>query len=381
MSLEDGFDASFVKQPADGEAKKKYAAIAIVAILIVFAFTGSADEEAGVEEASDGATSASAGARVNCANPVAQAVLDTCAAAGGAASSAMRPPPPAAASLLPVPCPANLHWNSRQAAPCGGHGASCPLLIDVRTPAEWNDDGHASCGVLVPVQDDPTLNATVLALAGGDYSAPIVTHCYSGGRAGDAAAILTDAGFTDVTNGGGWSTGDAATIEANCPMGAGSTSWRWEPSRSIVSIPDGLVQGVTSPATRTREFYGIPYGASPTGERRFAAPVQNEPWSGVKIAQTKKSGCLRGGRRGPSGDEDCLYVNVHTPLDMCPPPGGFPVMVWYHGGCFTGGSPEGYDGSTIIAESGYDVIVVTVGANSQPFLTLLGTVWAPFLWS
>ena len=36
-------------------------------------------------------------------------------------------------------------------------------------------------------------------------------------------------------------------------------------------------------------------------------------------------------------------------------------MVWYHGGCFTGGSPDGYDGSAIIAESGYDVIVVTVG--------------------
>ena len=32
----------------------------------------------------------------------------------------------------------------------------------------------------------------------------------------------------------------------------------------------------------------------------------------------------------------------------------------FHGGCFTGGSPEGADGSSIIEESGGDVIVVTV---------------------
>jgi carboxylesterase type B len=35
-------------------------------------------------------------------------------------------------------------------------------------------------------------------------------------------------------------------------------------------------------------------------------------------------------------------------------------MVWFHGGCFIGGSPEGYDGSALVEDAGGDVIVVTV---------------------
>ena len=34
--------------------------------------------------------------------------------------------------------------------------------------------------------------------------------------------------------------------------------------------------------------------------------------------------------------------------------------MWFHGGCFVGGSPDSYDGSAIVEESGGDVIVVTV---------------------
>jgi phage shock protein E len=79
-----------------------------------------------------------------------------------------------------------------------------PVLLDVRTQAEW-DAGHISCAHLLPVQDDPSLIAQVRQLmAGGDLTAPVVTYCHSGVRAGRAAEALRSAGFTYVRNGGGY---------------------------------------------------------------------------------------------------------------------------------------------------------------------------------
>jgi rhodanese-related sulfurtransferase len=40
------------------------------------------------------------------------------------------------------------------------------------------------------LQDDAKLVDTLLALVGGDRSAPIVTYCYSGGRAGRAEVTM-----------------------------------------------------------------------------------------------------------------------------------------------------------------------------------------------
>ena len=90
----------------------------------------------------------------------------------------------------------------------------------------------------------------------------------------------------------------------------------------------GVVRGVLSPETGTREFFGIPYGKSPHGDRRFMPPEAADRWSGVKDATKQRDGCLRAGWRGVSGTEDCLYVNVHAPLPTqpCHPEGGLPVM-------------------------------------------------------
>ena len=361
MELEDTFSSAVGKAPSDGSSlqKKAGAVAAALLVIVVVIFSAGGAEENGAEEA-DGVSLMGAAAQVDCSNPTAQGVLQSCGASAA--------PEPRSVACVPPTLPGLL-----AATACGPGGTRCPVLIDgessfvfplaspraalagccvhrrahaasashlsqplaarrcslraVRTVDEWNSDGHASCGVRVPVQDDSTLNATVLALAGGDYSVPIVTYCYSGGRAGRAEAVLTAAGFTDVTNGGGWMTGDSAAIEANCRIGSASSSWRWTPD--VVSTPDGVARGVLAPQTGTREFFGIPYGASPAGERRFLPPLQNDPWSGVLDARSKRNGCLRS--RGRSGEEDCLYVNVYTPTpsaESCPPPGGYPVMVW-----------------------------------------------------
>ena len=100
---------------------------------------------------------------------------------------------------------------------CRPDGSTCPILIDVRTLDEWNG-GHASCATRLPVQDDASLVAQIIDLAGGDMSIPIVTYCYSGGRAGAAETIISNAGFESVTNGGGFITpaGNDAVLEEMC---------------------------------------------------------------------------------------------------------------------------------------------------------------------
>ena len=72
------------------------------------------------------------------------------------------------------------------------------IIIDVRTQSEWDNDGHAPCAKLIPLDQ---LEQRVAELK--PYS-KITVVCRSGGRAGKAASFLKSAGFEDVTNAGPW---------------------------------------------------------------------------------------------------------------------------------------------------------------------------------
>ena len=101
----------------------------------------------------------------------------------------------------------------------GGGGNAPPrfVIIDVRTPAEWSA-GHISCarGPLA-IQDDPTgWQDMVAKWTGGDKSVYIVTYCAVGVRAGRARQALLDAGYTNVTDGGGFEHPADLHEEATC---------------------------------------------------------------------------------------------------------------------------------------------------------------------
>ncbi len=91
-------------------------------------------------------------------------------------------------------------------------------------------------------------------------------------------------------------------------------------------------------------FLGIPYAASPTGSRRFKAPVPAEPWTGVKDAVAYGPTPPKPDYPSPfdtlfaepniAGD-DWLNLNVWTPD---PEAAALPVMVWIHGGAFANGN-------------------------------------------
>ena len=121
---------------------------------------------------------------------------------------------------------------------------------------------------------------------------------------------------------------------------------------SVVSLRQGQVKGVAIPGVET--FLGIPYAAPPVGDLRWRPTQAAKGWSGVRDASKPGSNC--GG-----ANEDCLYLNVTRPADARPG-AKLPVMVWIHGGSFTGGSSTNgfganHDG-TEFAKKG--VITVTI---------------------
>ncbi|BBY29617.1 carboxylesterase/lipase family protein [Mycolicibacterium sediminis] len=108
---------------------------------------------------------------------------------------------------------------------------------------------------------------------------------------------------------------------------------------------------------------GIPYAEQPLGSRRFAAPAEPRPWSGVRDAiehgplPPQGRSFVGGGRDDPKiRDEACLTLTVWSP----DPRGNLPVMVWIPGGAFVygAGQLQLYNGSRLAANG--DVVVVNV---------------------
>ena len=75
-------------------------------------------------------------------------------------------------------------------------GDSDSMLIDVRTPGEYNS-GHIAGSVNIPVDDLQRRLSQV------PQNQPIIVYCRSGNRSAQAASILADAGYPDVYDLGG----------------------------------------------------------------------------------------------------------------------------------------------------------------------------------
>ena len=133
-----------------------------------------------------------------------------------------------------------------------------------------------------------------------------------------------------------------------------------------VETTSGTFRGVRrGPAgASTCAWLGVPYAAPPIGPLRFRPPQPVVPRPGVRPADRYAAAASQAGsltapvrRLGDGVGEDCLHLNVHATRP--PEPGAArPVLVWIHGGAFTGGSGALYDGGPLAALG--DVVVVTV---------------------
>ncbi len=72
-------------------------------------------------------------------------------------------------------------------------GSAAPLIVDVRTEAEWNE-GHLEGAVLIPHDRIEEGIATVAP----DKSTKIYLYCRSGRRTGIALEVLKKAGYRDL---------------------------------------------------------------------------------------------------------------------------------------------------------------------------------------
>lgn len=72
-------------------------------------------------------------------------------------------------------------------------------IIDVRSPAEFQS-GHIKGAINIPLQ---TLDKNLAKIK---KDKPVITCCASGMRSASAKSILKSKGFSEVHNGGGWTT-------------------------------------------------------------------------------------------------------------------------------------------------------------------------------
>jgi para-nitrobenzyl esterase len=93
-------------------------------------------------------------------------------------------------------------------------------------------------------------------------------------------------------------------------------------------------------------FKGIPYGVPPTGERRWRHAEFAAKWEGERVATSYGPDCIQPLFSETSlyyqpaslQSEDCLYLNIWTPVLGNQETVKLPVMVWIHGGALLAGS-------------------------------------------
>jgi para-nitrobenzyl esterase len=115
-------------------------------------------------------------------------------------------------------------------------------------------------------------------------------------------------------------------------------------------------------ADGVRVFRGIPFAAPPVGPLRWRGPQAVAGWSGIRAADRFSAVCPQLGSYPPESapeptSEDCLYLNIWTPLEPAAKP--LPVMVWIYGGALENGSAS----TPLYAGDGFakrDVILVTI---------------------
>jgi len=188
------------------------------------------------------------------------------------------------------------------------------------------------------------------------------------------AALLAGAAVSKAATEATAATPQAVSTNANY-SGPARTS---TPADTVVETNAGKVRGYLR--NGIYNFRGMPYGDTTEGANRFLPPQKPKPWPGVYNALGYGSVCPQGANpqwkqpewvflhnwdNGITG-EDCLRVNVWTPSFR----GSTrrPVMVWLHGGGWSGGSSQelpSYDGENISRRG--DIVLVSVNHRLNLF--------------
>ncbi|KAL0261343.1 hypothetical protein SLS55_002773 [Diplodia seriata] len=164
------------------------------------------------------------------------------------------------------------------------------------------------------------------------------------------------------------------------PLAAARPSARIGAANSDLLVQTDLfqVRGKLADNTTTVRFFGgVPYAEPPVGSARFRPPVTKKPEPDVVDATKFGPSCIQldtGTETvytkylpgylltpGQTQSEDCLSLNIWAPRALNGSSELLPVMIWIHGGGFTGGgSASPYKYGTDIVRDHQDVIVVAL---------------------
>uniref|UniRef100_A0A1I8MUT4 Carboxylesterase type B domain-containing protein n=1 Tax=Musca domestica TaxID=7370 RepID=A0A1I8MUT4_MUSDO len=157
----------------------------------------------------------------------------------------------------------------------------------------------------------------------------------------------------------------------------------------IVQTRYGRLHGLILPLDSYRYlrsvevFLGVPYATPPTKQNRFSPTRAPAPWDGIRISDKYSPVCPQrlpniqnetaALEKMPKGrleylkrllpflenqSEDCLYLNIFSPINAGASEKKLPVIVFIHGESFEWSSGNPYDGS-VLASYG-EVVVVTL---------------------
>lgn len=138
-----------------------------------------------------------------------------------------------------------------------------------------------------------------------------------------------------------------------------------------IKVEGGLISGTPGWGWGVREYLGVPFAAPPVGDLRWRPPQPVIPWQGVRAADRFSPACMQRAQNPDSSSwnrglidlsEDCLYLNVWTPVSSASE--RLPVLVWIYGGGGVSGSAAEpiYDGN-VIARKGVVVVSVNYRVN------------------
>jgi para-nitrobenzyl esterase len=150
-------------------------------------------------------------------------------------------------------------------------------------------------------------------------------------------------------------------------------TWACDDHNTVVKTDYGKLRGYVNEDKDVLVWKGVPYARPPMGELRWAAPLDPEPWHGVRDATSPANKCtqldtleewINTGKVDPNSSEDCLYVDIYRPKHHANQWERLPVYVWIHGGSNYFGSAWQYDGTALATRS--DVVVVVVQYRLGP---------------
>jgi para-nitrobenzyl esterase len=137
-----------------------------------------------------------------------------------------------------------------------------------------------------------------------------------------------------------------------------------------ITVAQGGLHGVQ--ATNYDAWLGIPYAVPPVGSLRWKAPQPAASWSDTRDATHFGNRCVQGtgwdpGYSTPKLTEDCLYLNVYAPSTDRKK---LPVLVWIHGGGFTGGAGQDTDPRRYVQKNNAIVVTINYRLGILGFLNL-----------